>query len=542
MGATQRFRWDPDFKPFVGHFTQTDLDSLVTYVREIEFPHIVQGVYSQLRPKEWLTMLVSGSGVDPDIHYVLDGVTHGFKVVNNNAPITGYCCTNYRSCVTGDNKEKLDILLSNEIEMGKLTKVSEKPTCIHAMGVVKKKDSSKIRPITDCRRPIDVSVKNFADEVLDEFKFVTLDEIICKIVEGKNFLSTVDLASAYRAVLIHPDNRQYFGLMKGDDILVDNFLCFGCKAAPFIFNRITDSVCRYLRDIGVECYNYLDDIVCLTDSYEQGVQHQLFIIRLLRKLGFYIAWQKVSSPSCKCVYLGVELNTEDMYMRLPDQKIDKLRKELKLWRHRRKATRKQLEVLVGLLSHASRVIKGGKLYMHFLLEKLSESRDKKRVKLRGDFHEDLSWWNVFVERENFSPLCNVYDTLSWLSLFSKIGSVRVSTWDFECEVTVHDYTIDSKGFKLFAPQELISDAVAIEICVLWIYCMENADLAGCSLILFCNRKALWLALKKKRYKTVWVNLVLRHIFWWTMYHSVNWIFEYKPIDHVNFRHIEGSTW
>lgn len=83
----------------------------------------------------------------------------------------------------------------------------------------------------------------------------------------------------------------------GGEILVDNFLCFGCKAAPFIFNRLTDSICRYLRDVGIESYNYLDDRVCLAESYEQGVQDQLFVIKLLRQLGFYIACQKVSSPS-----------------------------------------------------------------------------------------------------------------------------------------------------------------------------------------------------------------------------------------------------
>lgn len=93
-------------------------------------------------------------------------------------------------------------------------------------------------------------------------------------------------------------------------------------------------------------------------------------------------------------------------MRLPDQKIEKIKAELGFWRNRKKATRKQLEILVGLLSHGARVIRDGKLYMHFLLEKLAESREKKRVKLKSEFHEDLSWWNTFVEKSNYSPLCN----------------------------------------------------------------------------------------------------------------------------------------
>lgn len=108
--------------------------------------------------------------------------------------------------------------------------------------------------------------------------------------------------------------------------------------------------------------------------------------------------------------------------------------------------------------------------------------------------------------------------MTWLSLFSELGSVRISTWDFECEVVVREsfdetvsYSHDNEGYKLLVPRVVIYDDVAIEICVLWLYCMENPDLTGCSVILFCNRKMLWLALKKRRYKELWVNLILRHV-------------------------------
>lgn len=530
--------------------SEKKLDELVRYVEQITEPYIVASVHSQLHPKEWLEMLTSGSGVDPDIHYILDGITHGFRVVDQNIEIEGYCCPNYSSCFSEENKSKLEVLISKEIESGKLTITTQKPKCVHALGVISKKESNKIRPITDCRRPLNESINNYMDDVWDSFQFVSFDHVVARIVEGKKyFLSTLDIANAYRSILIHPENRQYFGLKMGNKFMLDNFLCFGCKSAPFVFNRVTDSICRYLRDVGVEAYNYLDDIICLSDSYEQGVVDQLFVIKLLRRLGFYLAWQKISSPSRKCIYLGVEIDTVEMCMCLPDAKVQKIKKELKFWEGRRKATLKQLQRLIGLLGHAARIIRGGKLYINFLLEKLIEAKLKRKVKLKDDFHDDISWWKTFLDMYNCTPLCDVFGEVGWLSMFSMLGSVRVSSWEFDCEVIIHDsfdnmltYQKIGLNYHIYIPDEIAHDDVGIELSVLWMFCMENAHLTNCSLIFFCNRKMLWLSLKKKRYKSMWANLILRHIFWWTMRQNINWIFMYRPVDHVHFRYVTGATW
>lgn len=171
---------------------------------------------------------------------------------------------------------------------------------MHSLSVMRKKESNKIRPITDCSRPKLISVNQHMNQVYDKFKYISVDHIISRIAEGKDkpiYLSTIDLANAYRSVLIRPNNRQYFGLNLEGECYTDNFLCFGSRSAPFIFTRVMESVCRSLRDSGVDCYCYLDDVICLSRDYMSGVQDQLSIIRLLRQLGFYIAWSKVRSPS-----------------------------------------------------------------------------------------------------------------------------------------------------------------------------------------------------------------------------------------------------
>ena len=101
------------------------------------------------------------------------------------------------------------------------------------------------------------------------------------------------------------------------------FLCFGAKSAPFIFSRITDAVSRIMRSRGFICYNYLDDFITMADSHAKCLEAQHQLITLLRSLGFYIAWSKVTSPNKVCRYLGIDIDTSVMQLRLPADKIDK---------------------------------------------------------------------------------------------------------------------------------------------------------------------------------------------------------------------------
>lgn len=537
MNGFIRFREDPYFVPYSGQPSKCDLQELVYKAYHVPSVFILDGVTSQMKPKGWANMLTSGSGWDPDIKFLLDGILHGFNMIDKDANVCSYKCKNYSSCWKGSNDENLTSLLNHEVKCGKLTKVNYEPKCVHAIGVINKKDSKKIRPIIDCKRPENISVNNHADQVLDTFKFVTIDMVTQGIREGKCFMSTIDLASAYRSIMINPKNREYFGLEYKGQMYVDNFICFGCKAAPYVFNRITDSVSRYLRDNGISCYNYLDDMICLSTTYEEGVRDQLFLIHTLRQLGFYIAWNKVQSPSRKSIYLGIEIDTVSGQLRLPQERLEKLRKELSFWSNKSKATEKQLQKLIGHLSHCARVIKSGKLYMYFLFKFLKESKTKRKIKLNKTFHQDLSWWSVFAFHYNYTPLLDPLNDAIWVSLFSHDEKVCVSGWDFESEIHIKPtmeslvgYTEKDNVFELYIPVNTAWDNTARELCALWVFLSCNEHLYDTTLFLFCLRKQLWLCLKKMRHKDEFICMVQRHIHWWTLMNNVNLEVRWKPLN------------
>ena len=84
--------------------------------------------------------------------------------------------------------------------------MSKKPTCIHSMGAVPKPDGG-VRPITDCSMPRDISVNNFCENIIEDFQYKSVDNVLAMLQEG-DYMAVVDIKSAYRAVPISPGHRR----------------------------------------------------------------------------------------------------------------------------------------------------------------------------------------------------------------------------------------------------------------------------------------------------------------------------------------------
>ena len=357
-------------------------------------PHIVGGVRAQLKPAGWRELLESFGDDKQDYHFIMDGVMHGFKIVDADSQIQSYSATNYKSA-TRDAFGFINDLLLSEIDSGKLSVTSVKPTCIHALGAVPK-SSGGFRPISDASRPEGRSVNCFMSSTFQHFKFSSIDDICEELTRGA-FLAVSDISAAYRSVLIRPEDRQYQGLswvIDGEEqYLSDNFLSFGTRVAPYVFNKMTDLVSRGMRERGYTCFNYLDDFLLMADTFEECRDAQLSLHKLLRDLGFYIAFKKVSSPAQVQRYLGIDIDTVNMKLALPADKMQKLQQELVFFKGRRKATHRQLQRLCGILSHCSTLVKGGRTFSHRVIGLLKGSPGRSRyVTLTKSFHKDLEWW------------------------------------------------------------------------------------------------------------------------------------------------------
>ena len=114
-----------------------------------------------------------------------------------------------------------------------------------------------------------------------------------------------------------------------------------------------------------------------------------------------MALEKVEGPSTSLTFLGIVLDTVRMEARLPTDKLCRIRHQVKAWLTRRKATKRQILLLVGLLQHATKVVRPGHTFlsrMYSVSAKLKQPSHQK--KLSASFRSDLHWWHVFVTHWN----------------------------------------------------------------------------------------------------------------------------------------------
>ena len=185
-----------------------------------------------------------------------------------------------------------------------------------------------VRPIIDCSRPDKKSVNNFCSGIEETFTFKSVENVLA-LLQPNDFMAVVDIKSAYRAVSIHPENKKYMGLrwdIQGKEVFIeDSRLCFGLSLGPMVFNSISNFVYSILMDVyNLQAVNYLDDFLVLGHTKEEAQLAQNIVIKTVGYLGFYISWAKVTPPSKVCRYLGLDIDSIEMELRLPKDKLDKL--------------------------------------------------------------------------------------------------------------------------------------------------------------------------------------------------------------------------
>ena len=72
----------------------------------------------------------------------------------------------------------------------------------------------------------------------------------------------------------------------------------GLSSSPYVFSKISDFVVRCLvREGFEECVNYLDDFCVVSQTRVSCTAAQRALLTILRRLGFYVSFKKLSTPS-----------------------------------------------------------------------------------------------------------------------------------------------------------------------------------------------------------------------------------------------------
>ena len=294
--------------------------------------------------------------------------------------------------------------LRSELLCGRVTLADRDPICIHSMGAIPKKDGT-LRQITDCKRPLGVSINNFMDTTCDSFSYKSVDHIT-SMLNPNDHLAVIDLAAAYRSVNIYPGDTVYhafrWDLGEGQQVYFDRALSFGLRSAPFLFTQIGDYVAGCMNRRGIlRVSNYIDDFVVIGDSYHECAENQSILISVVRSLGFNIKWSKVTSPSQETVCLGLLINSVDMSVSLPQAKLDCLYELIHQFDNKKSASKVELQRLAGILAHCATVVRGGRTFSRRIINLVNSLKDQNdTTRLTAQFRADMLWWKSFASLFN----------------------------------------------------------------------------------------------------------------------------------------------
>ena len=118
-------------------------------------------------------------------------------------------------------------------------------------------------------------------------------------------------------------------------------------------------------------------------------------------LGVPIASDKSEGPSTCITFLGIEVDTQNMELRLTKKKLQRVTAVLQQWLGQKAAKQRDLEPLVGLLQHAVKVVRSGCSFLQCIIQLMASVKNRDRfIRLNTDFHSDVQWWCHFMERWN----------------------------------------------------------------------------------------------------------------------------------------------
>ena len=187
------------------------------------------------------------------------------------------------------------------------------------MFLVPKKDGRQ-RPVINLKR-LNQSVKS------KHFKMEGI-HMLKDLLRAGDWMAKIDLKDAYFMIPIAQEDRDFLKFQWRDQTYQFNCLPFGLSSAPWVFTKTTRPVVAALREIGLRLIIYIHDILVMAETESLLKDHVTAVVYLLENLGFVINHPKSElDPSQEIEFLGFTVNSKRIELKLPGEKIKKIRAE-----------------------------------------------------------------------------------------------------------------------------------------------------------------------------------------------------------------------
>jgi hypothetical protein len=299
--------------------------------------------------------------------------------------------------------------LAKEIQVGRIAgpffKAPFSHFCCSPLGLVEKKVPGTFRLIHHLSHPEGLSVNDGIPTHFSQVHYQTIDDAVTEIRKlGRGcFLAKTDIANAFRIVPLHPSEYPLLGFTWEGKFYFDRCLPMGCSSSCKIFEALSSALHWIAENrLGIpNIVHVLDDFLIL-DRNGRGCGHKLkHFTDMCATIGIPIAPDKTHAPDTTMTFLGYELDTRKMEVRLPTEKLDQCQALIRECLRRPKMTLRELQTIIGTLNFACGVVLPGRAFLRRLINlTIGVQKPYYYLRITRSVREDLLLWRAFLQGFN----------------------------------------------------------------------------------------------------------------------------------------------
>ena len=213
------------------------------------------------------------------------------------------------------------------------------------------------------------------------------------------FLGTCDIKDAYPHLMARLDQQSLLQFRWKGKYFAFRTMPQGLSNAPYVFTRICRKVAGYLRNRGVFCVFYIDDIIIVGSSFEQCQKNIELVVSTLQRCGFIINFAKSQLiPAQTATVLGFLIDANEKSIVLEAKKRSALVKTFQTALSLKTVKIRVFAKWIGLCISILPCFPEGRLrYQNLEHAKLQALRARgfrwgKTMPVTSADHVTLAWW------------------------------------------------------------------------------------------------------------------------------------------------------
>jgi len=218
-----------------------------------------------------------------------------------------------------------------------------------------------------------------------------------------SFLAKTDIKSAFRIIPIHPDDYHLLGFTWREHYYFDRTLPMGLSSSCQIFEEVSTAIQWIAQTHGniKNMLHLLDDFLIIAPDRLSCQADLSSFQKICSNIGVPLAPEKTEGPATCLSFAGIELDSVSCTARLPQGKLQKYRALIAGCKNRKRVTLRELQSLIGALSHCVYIIPAGRPFLRRLIDlTIGINQPHCHIRLNKMSRADLDTWDSFLQNFN----------------------------------------------------------------------------------------------------------------------------------------------